>query len=126
MATNLYQVLTSQDEKRLAKNPISVRLPVHILSRIQALVDIHTTRNRNEILIELIKEGLSALEASMPPLGYDFEDVMDGNEEVRIKYPVGYTADYQRFTNQHYKKNEEELGNPHAKDIYNVKAERVK
>ena len=71
----LYALWRSNDDRRLVQRPVSMRLPVHVMARVNAINDLFPTKTRTEIMTDLLKVGLEAFEESLPPLAYSHEPV---------------------------------------------------
>lgn len=123
--TRLYDQWRAMDDRRLANKPISVRLPVHVLARINAIADIFPTKTRTDLLTDLLKAGLEAFENSMPPVHYSAEpyEVEPG---LVLSLPVGPTAEYQQNSNKHYHQLEQDLGNSNPADLFEITSKEFK
>lgn len=123
--TKLYDQWRAMDDRRLASKPISLRLPVHVLARINAIAGMFPTKTRSEIMIDLLKAGLESFEDSMPPVYYDDEpfEVEPGHIVVS---PVGPTAEYQKTANYHYEQLEAELGNKNITQLFDISCKEWK
>lgn len=63
---NLYDQWRTMNDNRLASKPISIRLPVHVLARINAISELFPSKIRTDILTDLIKTGLEVLKILYP------------------------------------------------------------
>ncbi len=119
--TKLYDQWRAMDDRRLANKAVSVRLPVHILARINAISDMFPTKTRTDIMTDLLKVGLEAFEGSLPPLQYSDEPVTDADESGQaFVEPVGVNADYRKKANEHYRQLEKELGTHKPANLFDV------
>lgn len=56
----------SPPTRRLVRKTYSLRLPLQLASRFEALCEMHPTRTRSELLADLLGLGLAQLEQSWP------------------------------------------------------------
>lgn len=119
----LYDQWRSMDDRRLAQRPISNRLPVHILARVNAITEMFPAKTRTDIMTDLLKTGLDAFEDSLPPLSYS-DELFDNGEGIILVEPVGVNADYQAKANKHYRQLELELGNEKPSDLFDLSCKR--
>lgn len=119
--TKLYDQWRAMDDRRLASKPVSVRLSVHVLARINAISDMFPNKTRTDIMTDLLKVGLEAFEGSLPPLQYSDEPISDEDEPGQaFVEPVGANADYRKKANEHYRQLEKELGNKKLANLFDV------
>ena len=116
--TSLYDQWRTMDDRRLGNKPVSVRLPVHILARINAISDMFPNKTRTDIMTDLLEVGLEAFEKSLPPLQYSDEPTPDDGE--LLVEPIGANADYRKKANEHYRQLEKELGNEQPAGLFDV------
>lgn len=117
--TKLYDQWRAMDDRRLANKAVSVRLPVHILARINAIGDLFPTKTRTDILTDLLKVGLEAFEGSLPSLQYSDIPVEFEPGQAAVE-PIGVNADYRKKANKHYRQLEKELGANKPEDLFDV------
>lgn len=117
--TKLYDQWRAMDDRRLASKPISIRLPVHVLARINAIAAMFPTKTRTDIMADLLKVGLDAFEESLPPLYYS-DQPFEVEPGLVLVEPVGVNADYRRHANHNYQLLEAELGNPKPADLFEL------
>ena len=67
-ALTLYEQWTSLDDRVLMKNPVSFRLPVHIMARLNAMADVFPARSRTDVMVDLLKEALAHFEEKVLPV----------------------------------------------------------
>lgn len=122
--SSLYDQWRAMDDRRLSSKPVSVRLPVHVMARLNAIADLFPTKTRTDILTDLLKVGLASFEDSLPPLAYssDTEEIEPG---LVVVSPRGETAEYRKSANRHYAQLENELGNMHPQTLLDVPFKKV-
>jgi hypothetical protein len=121
--TSLYDQWRAMDDRRLVSKPVSVRLPVHVLARVNSIAEIFPTKTRTDILTDLLKAGLDAFEESLPPVAYEYEPT-EVEDELFVCDPVGVTADYKMNANKHYQVLEQELGNNEPDRLFELSSKR--
>lgn len=123
--TKLYDQWRAMDDRRLASKPISLRLPVHVLARINAIAAMFPTKTRSEIMTDLLKVGLDSFEESLPPVHYA-DDPFEVEPGYIVVSPTGPTADYQKTANYHYEQLEKELGNNSITELFDISCKEWK
>lgn len=108
---NFFDQLRLVDDKRLAKKSVTMRLPVHVLARIEAMCDLMKGKTRTDIIIELLKVGIDTFEDSLPEVQTDYD-------ETGPREQSGPKIDYQQFANHHWRQLELELGNKYPKNHF--------
>ncbi len=124
---NLWQAAEYNDNN-LAKSPLSIRLPTHIVARITAISRLFPNKKRTEVIIDILKAGLIAFEKSLPkPDFYEWKDekeeeLFDRGEEPKNYYPPrGVLIDYYNHANNEYVELEKQRGDKDAKPVFKVK-----
>lgn len=97
MKANLHEQWSSRDDRRLGKQSVSTRLPVHILARIAAITDMYDSRKRSDVITALLNAGLETFEA-------DLEEAGQGDPLFAQR------VIYRELSNKHYMVLEKELG----------------
>jgi hypothetical protein len=117
---HLHDLWSGPDNTRLTSKQFSFRLPVHIAAKIAALCDMYPTKNRTQIVADLLTGALDQLEKSLPEgLGHpvenqhDFEQIAAhlGEEYEPVYYLGGARGRFRDLANEHYEQLEKELGN---------------
>lgn len=79
-ANELTSYWNTPDNSKLTPKQISIRLPIHVAAKIQALCDMYQQKSRTEIIGDLLTTALEELESSLPiyedksrEIGYDHE-----------------------------------------------------
>lgn len=124
---NLWQAAEYNDNQ-LAKNPLSIRLPTHIVARVSAIAKLFPNKKRTEVIVDILKAGLIEFEKSLPePTKYqatkeevaqveDTGDLPEGYFE-----PHGVKVNYIDYANESYIELEKERGNKEVKPIFKIK-----
>lgn len=88
----------SPDNSKLTSRQFSIRLPIHVAAKIQALCDMYPSKNRTQIISDLLTSVLADLEKSFPfvkgeQMGYDettrepiFEDLGSGSTFLSLTH----------------------------------------
>jgi len=117
-AEEILNIWGAPDNSRLTAKQLSVRLPVHVAARVNALCDMYPNKTRTEIIGDLLSMALKEIEAAFPSYKGDPKgETPDGDTYFEERGPY---ARYVKITNEHYKKLEEELGNNSAQDLLGV------
>lgn len=122
--TNLYDQWRAMDDNRLASKPISIRLPVHVLARINAISELFPSKTRTDIMTDLIKAGLESFEKSLPPVYYANEAV-EVEKDLSVYPAVGANAEYQYKANAQYSELEKELGNNDPQKLFSISSKKA-
>jgi hypothetical protein len=126
-ANHLHDLWSSPDNTRLTPRQFSFRLPTHIAAKIAALCDMYPTKNRTQIVADLLTAALADLERNLPvSLGPLTEDQhierlaaeQNGYEYEPVHLANGPRSDFRRLANQHFKEIEKELGNENPEQLY--------
>ena len=123
-STSLYDQWRAMDDARLSSKPVSIRLPVHVLARVNAISGMFPSKTRTDILTDLIKTGLESFESSLPPL-YFSEEAIEVEPNFYVHLPVGVNAEYQNKANDQYCELEKELGNNRPQNLFSLESKKV-
>ena len=126
---HLHDIWSSPDNSRLTSKQLSFRLPVHLAAKIAALCEMYPTKNRTQIVADLLAAALDSLEKSLPEelggrlSGSDERDarmIADhlGEEYVPMHYLIGERVRFRNLANKHYEEMEKELGNDSPALLY--------
>lgn len=128
-AEHLHDLWSSPDNSRLTSKQLSFRLPVHIAAKIAALCEMYPTKNRTQIVADLLASALDSLEKSLPealgdPLSQEDEHqeryIADhmGREYVPLYFLWGERGRFRNLSNTQYREMEKELGNDSPALLY--------
>ncbi len=114
-ANELISYWGTPDNSKLTPKQISLRLPIHVAAKIQALCDMYPQKSRTEIIGDLLTTSLEDLQNSLP--------VHEGGEEVGYdpvaQEPVydqyGPLIDFKKLSTKYQQELEEEAGISHEK-----------
>ena len=97
------------DNARLVKKQLSIRLPVHVAAKIQALCEMYPTKTKTEIITDLLSASLTELYKSLPRQTGALINGTEWHEDI------GTRREFAELANKHYGIMESELGNssPH-------------
>ena len=109
-ASNLPDLWATPDNSRVTSKQYSFRLPVHVAAKIEALCEMFPSKNRTQIVSDLLTSALDEVERSFPyvqgqPTGYDPDGEVVYDDD-------GPGSHYRYLADRHYKELESELGNP--------------
>jgi hypothetical protein len=117
-ADSLHDMWAGPDNSRLVSKQFSFRLPVHIAAKIAALGEMYPTKNRTQIVADLLTTALDDLEKNLPMSKGKQHDpdphgMMDPEEYDQTPYFVaeGVRPRFRELTNKHYLELEKDLGN---------------
>ena len=109
---DLLKFWASRDNSKLSAKQLSIRLPTHIAARISALCEIYPSKNRTQIISDLLSTALDNLEDGM---SYDESDepkfVHPEVGDIYAVYGPGTKGHYLNTANKHLTELESELGN---------------
>ena len=128
-AEHLHDLWSSPDNSRLTSKQLSFRLPVHIAAKIAALCEMYPTKNRTQIVADLLASALDNLEKSLPeaigsPMSGKDEDLDRqvakhlNQEYVPSFYLGGKRGRFRNLANMRYQEMEKELGNESPALLY--------
>lgn len=116
--SHLHEMWGGPDNSRLVKTQFSFRLPVHVAAKIFALGDMYPSKNRTQIVADLLTAALDDLEKNLPMVKGDLYDAPwdpDGTPYFEV---AGSRGKFRRLANRHYKEIEKDLGTENPKDLY--------
>jgi hypothetical protein len=106
----LHDEWTRPDNSHLTTKQFSFRLPVHVAAKIAALCELYPSRNRTQIVADLLSLSIDRLEEEMPmALGKPLSGAKTTDGE-QVFYGVGLRADFRTSANNWYAAYEEEQG----------------
>lgn len=109
---DLLKFWATRDNSKLSAKQLSIRLPTHIAARISALCEIYPSKNRTQVISDLLSTALDNLEDGM---SYDESaEPSFVHPEVGPIYEVyglGTKGHYLNTTNKYLTELELELGN---------------
>ena len=115
-STDLHKLWSAPDNTRLTAKQVSVRLPVHVAAKINALAELFPNKTKTEIIGDLLSAALEDLIQSLP---YDQgRKLADHPDEGPLFEETGQRAYFRGLANKHYKMLERELGNKNPADLY--------
>lgn len=116
-AQDLHKRWSAPESARLAPQPVSLRLPIHVAARLQALCDVYPHKSQAEIVADLLAAALDEVEQSFPRV----KGAVVGQDEAsgRLRFEdVGPVAKYRRLANDYYLAMEKETGNPDPRPLF--------
>jgi len=114
-AEDVLNIWSAPDNTRLTAKQLSVRLPVHVAARVNALCDMYPNKTRTEIIGDLLSMALKEIEAAFPEQRGQQEGVTPDGEPYYED--LGPYKAYEWNTNKHYEILEKELGNDDPKPL---------
>jgi len=108
-ASELASLWAAPDNSRLTAKQYSLRLPIHVAAKINALCDLYPNKNRTQIVGDLLASALTELEQALPyeesdyPIHYDEHD--NPIHEMR-----GVRARFGELARQYERELEQEAG----------------
>lgn len=112
---DLLKVWGAFDNKRLCAKQFSIRLPVHVAARINALCDMYPSKTRTDIINDLLAASLDQIEESL--VQYDTGETVDVDGK-EFKIFSGPKVQFRTAANNYYLELEKELGNPNPNRLY--------
>ena len=118
-ASHLHDLWASPDNTRLTPKQFSFRLPTHIAAKIAALCEMYPTKNRTQIVADLLTSALDEVEKNLPealgPLtdnqdDYEYVAHHEGFDYEPVYHLGGARGQFRELANQHYEEIERELG----------------
>lgn len=106
---DLVKVWDAPDNSKLTAKQWSIRLPVHVAAKINALCDIYPRKTKTEIIGDLLATALIQVAAALP--SYDDTDrfIAPGPDGEGIFEQYGPRVDFHRFTEKYTKELEQEI-----------------
>lgn len=125
-ASHLHDLWASPDNTRLTSKQFSFRLPTHVAAKIAALCEMFPTKNRTQIVADLLTSALDELEKNLPEaLGEPVEEDWSsrvaeqiGQEGEKLYYLGGPRGRFHRLADAHFAGLEKELGNDSPEPLY--------
>jgi len=129
-ASNLHDFWASPDNNRLTSKQFSFRLPTHIAAKIAALCEMFPSKNRTQIVADLLTSALDELEQDLPealglPLDEQEQHEQDsianhlGEPIERCYYLGGAKGQFHDLANKFFQDYEIDLGNESPTPLYN-------
>ena len=116
-SSDLHSLWAIPDNSRVTSRQYSFRLPVHVAAKIEALCEMYPTRNRTQIVGDLLASALQEVESSFPPVkGKDLWEDPDTGEA--FYEDVGPVARFRKLANKYYIDIEKELGTEKPTPLY--------
>lgn len=125
-ASHLHDLWSGPDNTRLTSKQFSFRLPTHIAAKIAALCEMYPTKNRTQIVADLLTSALDDLEKNLPEgLGEPVEERYNdeiaeqiGQKGEKLFYLGGARGRFHQLANRHFTELEQELGNEAPDPLY--------
>jgi hypothetical protein len=118
-ASNLLELWATPGNNRVTSKQYSFRLPVHVAARIEALCEMYPSKNRTQIVADLLTSALDEVEKSFPSVtGAPFIEDPDTGQELFEE--VGPIIRFRSLANRYYVELERELGNETAEPFFLV------
>lgn len=118
---DLHSVWSAPDNSRVTSRQYSFRLPVHAAAKIEALCEMYPTRNRTQIVADLLSAALIQVEQGFPSIKGKRAGEDQASGET-IYEDIGPVARFQKLANKHYMAIEKELGNEKPEPLYHSTA----
>lgn len=122
---HLHELWAGPDNARLSTKQFSFRLPVHIAAKIAALCELYPTKNRTQIVADLLSSALDDLEKNLPGgCGEEVRDIDPAyidpsiGDETPLYYLGGPRGRFRNLSNEQYEELEKELGNETPGKLY--------
>ncbi len=105
---DLVKVWDAPDNSRLTPKQWSVRLPLHVAAKINALCEMYPRKSKTEIIGDLLATALDQFRAALPcEDGRLFGHCPDTGEDIHEM--VGERARFDSLTTKHIKELEQEI-----------------
>ena len=115
----LHEAWRAPDNTRLVSKQFSFRLPVHVAAKLSAIGDMYPTKNRTQIVADLLTLALDNFESGLPQVkGAPFEGNFEDDESYF--YVEGMKKWFWELSNKYFQELEAELGNPEAKPLFGL------
>lgn len=123
---HLHDFWAGPDNSRLTTKQFSFRLPVHIAAKVAALCEMYPTKNRTQIVADLLTSALDELEKNLPeapgaPVEEEYNDEIAEQIDQpgdKLYYMGGARARFRSLSNKHYRELEAELGNENPEPLF--------
>ena len=114
-AKDVLNIWGAPDNSRLTAKQLSVRLPVHVAARINALCDMYPNKTKTEIIGDLLSMALREIETEFTE--YKGQHLGVTPEGEPYYEDIGPYRNYERSANKHYSALEKELGNDNPREL---------
>lgn len=113
---DLHTIWSAPDNTRLTTKQYSFRLPTHVAAQIEALCEMYPTKNRTQIVADLLASALKQVELSYPEVKGQFvaSDINAGD----FYEDVGLSKTYRSLSDKHFIALEKEQGNAEPKPLF--------
>jgi hypothetical protein len=123
---HLHDLWAGPDNTRLTSKQFSFRFPVHIAAKIAALAEMYPTKNRTQIVADLLTAALDDFEKHMPEAVGEAVDPKYKEEIAnrvdkagqKLFHLGGARGQFRAIANRHYRELEAELGNEHPAPLF--------
>lgn len=107
---SMHEQWSKPDNSNLTAKQFSFRLPVHIAAKLGALCDLYPTRNRTQIVADLLDLAINEVERTLPmELGDQFGTPTTDTGET-VHHLAGIRAEFRERANEVYAIYETEQG----------------
>lgn len=125
-ANHLHDIWSAPDNTRLTSKQFSFRLPTHVAAKIAALCEMYPTKNRTQIVADLLTSALDELEKNLPEaLGEKVDERYNdeiahqiGQPGETLYYLGGPKGQFRSLSNRFFHELETELGNETPKPLF--------
>ena len=104
---DLVKVWDAPDNSKLTAKQWSIRLPVHVAAKINALCELYPRKTKTEIIGDLLATAIAQVAEALPCHDGKFLGMSPENEE--IFEPLGPYRDFHTLTEKYTKELEAEL-----------------
>lgn len=109
-AQNLHDLWSSPDNSRITSKQYSFRLPVHVAAKIEALCEMYPSKNRTQIVGDLLASALEELAKGLPlQQGKEIAEVPETGEVIYEQW--GPAVEFWELVEKHQAQIEKEMGN---------------
>jgi hypothetical protein len=116
---HLHHNWSGPDNSQLTAKQFSFRLPVHIAAKLAALCELYPSRNRTQIVADLLDHAMNLLEAELPmELGSPAFDDGKASPDKGPFHCSGMRAKFRDRANQIYEAYEMEQGIQQPGQLY--------
>lgn len=110
-AKDLSKLWGAPDHSRLTKKQQSIRLPILVAAKIEAIQELYPTQKKSEIIGQLLASALDQFEQGLESLPDLDQPTVFGPDEETFFPDIGDKGKFIRLSNEHIKTFELELGN---------------
>ena len=114
----LHEAWSAPDNTRLVSKQFSFRLPVHIAAKLAAIGDMYPTKNRTQIVADLLTLALADFEKELPESKGALSDAGSDLDGLDYYYVEGRRKWFWDLSNKYFKELETELGNLHPDPLF--------